>query len=174
MLPVMLPSMASTDERAWVSEHGAADVQEAPLPVGDTKRVVVEAALAAVGMTAMAQAAAVADAVTSAVLTVTGRGRPARSRGVDVIVFLFLRAWVMCVVELPCRTSLRVRRPRGAVQAPDSSLRCQISGRSSQRLPVGDCGQGSWQGSVNVHQRCDSGSAFMVARSASKSSPWYS
>jgi hypothetical protein len=87
----MFPSMASTDERAWVSEHGAADVQEVPLPVGDAKRVVVEAALAAVGMTAMAQAAATADAVASAVLA--GRGRPARARGVDVIVFLFLRAW---------------------------------------------------------------------------------
>jgi hypothetical protein len=32
----MFPSLASTDDLAWVSEHGAAAEQAVPLPVGET------------------------------------------------------------------------------------------------------------------------------------------
>jgi hypothetical protein len=40
----MLPSAASTEDLACVSEQGADAEQEVPLPVGETYRVVVVAA----------------------------------------------------------------------------------------------------------------------------------
>ncbi|MEV7094241.1 DUF3253 domain-containing protein [Amycolatopsis sp. NPDC051045] len=53
---------------------------------------------------------------------------------------------------------------------PDGDTSCI----GAQRRPEPAGAMGSWHGSVNVHQRCDSGSAAMRAWSASWSSPMYS
>src|SRR5437763_8723913 len=57
--PLMFESIASTDDLACVREHGVAELQALPLPVGETNRVL------------MVAASAVAGAVTAAV-----RARP--------------------------------------------------------------------------------------------------
>src|SRR4051794_25488998 len=81
MSPVMLPSMASTEAFACVSEQGAAAEQEVPLPVGETYTVVMVAACDA---TAGATTPPAASAATTAALR--GRRPPAgRLRGVNIM-----------------------------------------------------------------------------------------
>ena len=66
------------------------------------------------------------------------------------------------------------RSGSGLPYSCSASLRCHISVRSDQWPPAPASGHGSWHGSVSSHQRRVSGSAATEARSASKSSPWYS
>src|ERR1051325_11263353 len=85
MSPLMFVSMASTEVRAWGSEHGGAAVQEGPLPGGEAHSVVVTAAFAAVGATTAAPAAITAKAVVRAVLVRLRRRGGFRGSGVMVL-----------------------------------------------------------------------------------------
>ncbi len=63
--------------------------------------------------------------------------------------------------------------PTGPLVVPGHP-RCQTSTASDHCRPGAASGSRSWQGSVSAHQRRVGSSAAIRARSASRSSPWYS